>query len=137
MSLEIRMYSAMMIFALVFFVGCSKDKDDTPNSGTGSIDVATGTFKGTIRIGTTNHFNAILTVSKVDNQRLKVVAKSGEPYSDVTTKTIQVKADVPGLVDGHDDQGYFAYEIEKKKLTVLTKQTGASEIDYGFEGIKQ
>lgn len=137
-NLKVRFSSALIIiFALISFVGCSKDKDDNPGSDSGSIDVAIGTFKGTMRISGTNYFNVILTVSKVDNKRVKVVAKSGEPYSGVTAKTIQVKADVSGVVDGNDDQGYFSYEIEKKNLTVLTNQTAASEIAYGFEGVKQ
>ncbi|WP_336958943.1 hypothetical protein [Chryseobacterium contaminans] len=115
------------------FVGCSKD-DDTPNQGTGSIDVATGTFKGTISIGTTNHFNAILIVTKADNDLLKFQAKSGEPYSSVETKTIRAKADVPGLVDGDDAQGMFSYKIAEKKLTLVSSLAGTP---YSFEGEKQ
>ena len=54
-NLKVRLSSALIIiFALISFVGCSKDKDDNPGSDSGSIDVAIGTFKGTMRISGTN-----------------------------------------------------------------------------------
>ncbi|MDF2517032.1 MAG: hypothetical protein K0R59_2328 [Sphingobacterium sp.] len=137
-NLKVRFSSALIIiFALISFVGCSKDKDDNPGSDSGSIDVAIGTYKGTYSIGTVNHFNAVLIVTKVDNNRLKFVAKSGEPYSNVATKTIQAKADVPGLVDGHDSQGQFTYKTAEKDLTLVANATSSSEFAYSFEGQKQ
>lgn len=123
----------VLMVALITFVGCSKD-DDNPNQGTGSIDVATGTFKGTISVGTTNYLNAVLIVSKVDNNRLKFQPKPGEPYSYVEAKIIQAKADVPGLVDGDDAQGLFSYQIPENKLSLIST---LAETPYTFEGEKQ
>ncbi|RKO70552.1 hypothetical protein D7322_16895 [Sphingobacterium puteale] len=134
-NLKIRFSSALIIiFALISYVGCSKDKDDNPGSDSGSIDVATGTYKGILSIGRTNHTNAIFIVTKVDNKRLKFEAKSGEPYSSVPPRTIQAKADVPGLVDGDDPQGVFSYQVSEKKLSLVVNEL---EIPYTFVGEKQ
>lgn len=133
-NFKVRFCNALVLMvALITFVGCSKD-DDNPNQGTGSIDVATGTFKGTVSVGTTNYLNAVLIVTKVDNNRLKFQPKSGEPYSNVEAKIIQAKADVPGLVDGDDAQGVFSYKITEKKLSLIST---LAETPYTFEGEKQ
>ncbi len=123
----------VLMIALITFVGCSKD-DDTPNQETGSIDVAVGTYKGILSIGRTDHTNAVFIVTKVDNKRLKFEAKSGEPYSSVVPRTIQAKADVPGLVDGDDAQGVFTYQVADKKLSLVVNEL---EIPYTFVGEKQ
>jgi len=123
----------VLMIALITFVGCSKD-DDTPNQGTGSIDVAVGKYKGILSIGRTDHTNAVFIVTKVDNKRLKFEAKSGEPYSSVVSRTIQAKADVPGLVDGDDAQGVFTYQVADKKLSLVVNEL---EIPYTFVGEKQ
>ncbi|QBR13754.1 MULTISPECIES: hypothetical protein [unclassified Sphingobacterium] len=123
----------VLMVALINFVGCSKD-DDNPNQGTGSIDVAVGTYKGAYRIDGVNYFNAVLIVSKVDDNRLKFDAKAGEPYSHAASRTIRAKADVPGLVNGDDAQGLFGYKIAEKKLTLVVNTL---EIPYSFEGEKQ
>ena len=130
----------IVFFTSAFFIGCSKDDDGGPND-TG-IDVATGTFKGTLEINTgagSTHYNAIITVSKVSNNQVKITAKSGEAYSQVTAKTIQVSTSgIEGEgVHGDDPQGYFMYEIANKRLKVLTKETANTDIAYEFEGAKQ
>lgn len=134
-NFKIRFCNVLVLMVALFsFIGCSKDKDNNPRPDNGSIDVAVGTYKGTYRIGTVNHFNAVLIVSKVDNKRLKFEAKSGEPYSSVAPRTIQAKADVPGFVDGDDAQGQFGYKVAEKKLTLVVNTL---EIPYSFEGEKQ
>ncbi len=133
-------FLAVMFFvcATVLFASCSKD-DDGPSGG--SIDVAVGTYVGTIdmldAMGT-KYYDAVIKVSKVDNNHLKVEAKTGEAYSNITTKTLQVSANGNISVQASSDpNGILIYTLAEKNLKIVTKDTKKDDVLYSFEGRKQ
>ena len=126
------------VCASVLFASCSKD-DDGPSGG--SIDVAVGTYVGTIdmldAMGT-KHYDAVIIVSKVDNNHLKVEAKAGQPYSNITAKTLQVATNGNISVQANaDPNGILLYAIAEKSLKIVTKDTKADDVVYSFDGKKQ
>lgn len=136
------------IFTLcVGFVAC--DSDDGGNyeqPGPGSIDVAVGTFKGKISSykqlpNTTEYtfYDAIVTVTKVDDQHLKITTKSGEKYSLLTEKTLKVANEYDNMVRTviGEINGDFWYTHNTKSLIFYTKDTNEGDYDYSFEGTKQ
>lgn len=136
-----------LIVLCVGFVACNSD-DGTNNeqAGPGSIDVAVGTFKGKISAykqlpNTTEYtfYDAIVIVTKVDDQHLKVTTKSGETYSTLTEKTLKVANEYDNMVRTviGEINGDFWYTHSTKSLTFYTNDTAANDYDYSFEGIKQ
>lgn len=134
------MLGAVLVLSTgMFFIGC-KSSNDSDNNPSGSIDPVVGTFKGTIEDGENpdiKYYNAFITVSKVDDSRIKVTSKSGEAYSGYTTKTIKVANPVGASVVGGDEQGDVSYLIDTKSLTVSTKKNSAQDKTYIFNGSKQ
>lgn len=123
---------------------CSSSDDNTtfeqPTSG--SIDAAVGTYKGKLRssyLEQYEYFDAVVIVTKVDNQHLKVEAKSGEAYSSVTSKTFKVENSYYNNINNVNGilEGYFWYTAEVKTIEVGTNQQAEGEINFSFEGIKQ
>lgn len=133
-------FLAVMFFACasLIFASCSKD-DDGPSGG--SIDAAVGTYLGTIDMldaKGTKHYDAVIIVSKVDNSHLKVEAKAGQPYSNITAKTLQVSANGNISVQANaDPNGILIYTTAEKNLKIVTKDTKADDVIYSFEGKKQ
>ncbi|WP_454060580.1 hypothetical protein [Elizabethkingia ursingii] len=134
------MLGAVLVLSTgMFFIGC-KSSNDSDNNPSGSIDPVVGTFKGTIEDGENpdiKYYNAFIIVSKVDDSRVKVTAKSGEAYSGYTSKTIKVANPVGASVVGGDEQGDVSYLIDTKSLTVSTKKNSAQDKTYIFNGSKQ
>lgn len=134
----------LLSFVLVFgllLAGCSKD-DSPDEPGTGDFDEVIGTYKGkldTYSGANQIYFDAELVVTKEGKDKVKVAAKAGKEYSNVTPKTFiadfivsEAIASPTGSVEGQ-----FIYTFKNKTLTVLTKQQSASDIVYHFEGVKQ
>ena len=139
-------FAAISVGTLV--TSCSKDKDPYDYSvPEEKIDGAVGTYKGRMEIRNNSdldisgktYYDAVVTVSKVDNSHLKVTAKAGEEYSVVTEKVFQVEGyyggdvyDLSGNVSGS-----FHYSAETKGLSLYTEDQAATDITYFFEGTKQ
>ncbi|MEY8760260.1 hypothetical protein [Chryseobacterium tongliaoense] len=128
----------LILFIGAVFVSCNNDDDDNSNpAADNSINAVTGTFKGTLNIGGQDYYNAIVTVTKVDNSHVKVQAKSGEAYSSVTTKTLSAVNPVGVSIVGSDSEGSISYLMSTKALTVSTQKTSATDIIYLFQGTQQ
>lgn len=140
-----RLFILLMV-GTVTLGSCSKDDDAEKPDGKG-IDVAVGTYKGKINVwgdlpntNQSEFFDVVLTVTKVDNEHVKVTAKTGEPYSAVTEKTIKVRAeeylgDIYSVIG--DLQGTFWYHSDTKTVDINTNKQSATDIHYTFEGAKQ
>lgn len=123
---------------------CSKNDDnggyEQPTKGT--IDAAVGTYKGKLRsshLDQYEYFDAVVIVTKVDDQHLKVTPKSGEAYSSVTPKTFKVEGgynndiqSVYGILEG-----YLWYTADVKTLEMATNQQAETDINFLFDGVKQ
>jgi len=122
---------------------CSSDNNtDYEQPTSGSIDAAVGTYKGKLRSSYLNqyeYFDAIVIVTKVDNQHLKIEAKSGEAYSSVTPKIFKVENGYNNNINSVSGvlEGYFWYTAEVKTLEMSTNQQAETEINFFFDGIKQ
>ena len=136
----------LMLVGTVTLNGCSKD-DDTEQPETKSIDVTIGTYQGKLTVwgdlpntDEDEFFDAVITVTKVDNEHLKVTVKTGEPYSAITEKTIKVRAeeylgDIYHVIG--DLQGSFWYHADTKTVDISTNKQRETDIHYTFEGAKQ
>ncbi|HFK5569022.1 TPA: hypothetical protein ACG0AO_000811 [Elizabethkingia meningoseptica] len=127
---------ALVLSTGAFLTNCKSSNDD-PGDPSGSIDPVVGTFKGTIEDGDLKYYNAIITITKVDNSRVKVAPKSGEAYSGYSVKTITVSNPVGASVVGENEQGSVAYLIDTKSVTVSTKKVSQQDNTYLFNGSKQ
>ncbi|WP_223584511.1 hypothetical protein [Sphingobacterium sp. GVS05A] len=131
----------LMILCLVamvamIFVGCSKDKDEPTVSG--KIDAIVGTFKGKMVIGgDAEYFNAIITVSKVDDGKVKATVKTGEAYSRATAKTFPVQNISNIHISGQGPMGSITYKLDDKNIQISTEAEANSDIEYFFQGTKQ
>jgi len=133
---------AFVLLFTTLVAGCSKDTNDNPAPGNGTIDAAVGTYKGKLSssdLDEFEHFNAVLIVSKVDNQHVKMVAKSAEAYSSVTEKVFKLEHKAGGDVRSADRnlEGYFWYAADGKILDVGTSRQDDGDIGYQFKGVKQ
>ncbi|PUB34431.1 hypothetical protein C8J95_10295 [Elizabethkingia sp. YR214] len=136
-NLKQRILGAVVILAIgVGFTGCKSSNDSDNNPG-GSIDPIIGTFKGTLEDGELKYYNAIISVTKVDDSSVRIAPKSGEAYSAYTAKTIKVSNPVGASVVGSNEQGSVAYLIDTKAINVKTEQTSPQEKVYLFNGSKQ
>ena len=129
-------------------VNCSSNDDGSnyEQPGPGSIDVAVGTFKGKIisykQLPNTTQgtfYDAVIIISKVDDQHLKISTKSGEAYSTLTEKIMKVSNDYDNMVRSviGEINGDFWYTHDTKTLTFYTNDTNEEDYDYSFEGVKQ
>lgn len=129
---------AIAVFGLV---SCSSDDSNNGPGGGGGIDTAVGTYKGTLDpLGDgPNYFDAILIVTKVDGTHLKITPKSGEPYSNYTSKTMKVynASNQAIFGDGNIPEGTFSYTISSKTLLVQTQEQSTTDLTYTFQGTKQ
>ena len=130
--------SFLILLAGIFFISCKSNDGDDSNPMTGnSIDVVIGTFKGTMNVGGQDYFNAVITVSKVDDSHVKVQAKSNEAYSFVTTKTLTAVNTAGVGVIGNNAEGSIDYLMATKAIMVSTKKTSETDKIYLFQGTKQ
>lgn len=132
---------SLLIFGTLA-TSCSKDDDKQEEPVKGTIDAVVGTYKGSLRasgLAQYEYFDAILIVSKVDNNHVKVVAKSGENYSSITPKTFKVEASSNGDVNSAYGilEGYIWYTSDVKTLEMSSKKQAATDIYYLFDGVKQ
>lgn len=134
----------MLLVVNGFMVSCSKDSGEEKNQGT--IDIAVGTYKGTLNVYGDLHnseqykfYDAVLIVTKVDKDHLKVTAKSGEDYSAVTEKVFKVEpfveTDVHSVIGNLS--GSLWYTADAKSIYVQTEAQSATDIEYSFDGAKQ
>jgi len=135
--------AGIIAIALFGLASCSSDDSNNGPGGGGSIDAAVGTFKGTITITNgpnsgNDIFNATIIVTKASNNKLTITPKSGESYSNLTPKTIQVYNNTQGILnDGNTPEGNFIFALSSKTLTVQTKEQLATDAIYTFDGTKQ
>lgn len=129
---------------------CSKDNNEMEEPQKGTIDPAVGTYKGKLSITPSNPddtyewYDAIVMVTKEGSNKLKVTAKSGQAYSNVTPKIFTVET---GAFFGENTQdivtlsgsieGFFHYYGSNKNISVMTKKQSSTEIDFDFDGVKQ
>ncbi|MHC5202155.1 hypothetical protein [Myroides sp. LJL119] len=153
-KLTTKIKASAIVFALVIGLGatsCSKDDNSyqEPQEEKVSIDLAVGTYKGTISSGGLdqyNYYDAVITVTKQADNKLKVTPKLNEPYSTVTPKTFTVKGEV--VYDGNSKsyyvnslpasvEGYLFYYQDNKTIEIQTRAQSESDIEFYFEGVKQ
>lgn len=135
----------IVVFALFGLASCSSDDNSSgPGNGSGNIDAAVGTYKGKITLANgpasgQEYFNATIIITKASNNKLKVEPKSGEAYSNLTPKTMQVynNSNQGILSDGNIPEGNFIYTMSSKSLTVQTKEQSTTDAIFTFEGTKQ
>ena len=134
----------IVVFSVVSMVSCSSDDNSSGSgNGRGNIDAAIGTFKGKITLmngpaSGQEFFNATIIVTKASNNKLKVEPKSGEAYSGLTPKTIQVYNNTQGILnDGNTPEGTFLYVMSSKSLTVQTQEQAATDVTFTFQGAKE
>lgn len=144
--------SMLAICAMVAVGGlttsCSKDKNETEQAGKGDLNAMVGNYKGKVQVyqdlvgsgAQHEFFDAIVTVSKVGNNKIKISAKSGEAYSSITEKTIDAVT-MPGSKNiasaTGDVNGIFLFNGDTKSLNVVTQKQAATDIMFSFEGVKQ
>lgn len=126
----------MLALGSIFF-SCKNSDDDDRAPGSHGIEVATGVFKGTMKIQGQDYYNAIVNVSKTGDSYVKVQPKSGEAYSAATSKTFNVTNSAGVSVSGNDSQGSFNYMISSKSLQISTQKASENEVAFYFEGEKQ
>jgi hypothetical protein len=129
-----------LLFSTVFW-SCSKDKNDDTPSGNTDEDAAArvvGNYKGTLNDFTKDYYNAIIIVTKESGNKVKIAPKSGEVYSNVTTKIIPIQA-IAGTDNAasQDPQGILIYTASQKTLQFQSKATATGDVIYNFEGTKQ
>lgn len=127
------------LVVLTALFSCSKDDDKS--SGNADEAAATrlvGTYKGTLDIGLTSHYDATIVITKESGNKVKIGPKSGEAYSVATSKIVVVQA-IPTTdnVIAQDPNATLAYDHSQKTITLVTKKTAASDVDFNFEGTKQ
>lgn len=129
--------TAVIAFVMLAFVGCSDDKETTPPEG--SIDVAIGTFKGTIDIfvETESKYDELLVVTKTGDNLIKV--EPANKALGLPTKEFKVSNSVGMYIQSAptEPNGSFLYEIDNESLVFLAKATAEGEKEYKFEGRKQ
>lgn len=134
---------SLLLFTLVLtLVFSCKGKDiDVPpnNSDEAAAARVAGTYKGTVDITSTEYFNAIIQVTKESGNKVKVTAKPGEPYSNVTSKIFAIKA-----IQGSNDaeaigapEGTLVYDHTAKNIVIITQSTASGDISFNFRGTKQ
>ncbi len=136
-------FAPVCIFILGMLLGgCSKDDNDTP--GSNNIDIAVGTFKGNLTVfdrpsspSSQIYYNAIVTVTKVGDNQLKVTAKTGEAYSDATPATFTDARYQNGIVQSNTVSGSLVYLGSNKELSVTTDKQTATDRSFTFTGTKQ
>ncbi|QIG88398.1 hypothetical protein G6R40_01435 [Chryseobacterium sp. POL2] len=121
---------------------CSKDEERHDEVVTTKIDEAVGTYKGKLtspNLDDYEHFDVVMYVTKVDDQHLKVTAKTGEAYSTVTSKTFKVENLYNGDIHNVSGilEGYFWYTKEVKTLEMGTQKQSATDVTFYFDGVKQ
>lgn len=128
----------------------SDDNEGFEQPAQGTIDAAVGTYKGRLYTSPSNPgdvhewFDAVVIVTKEGDNKLKVVPKSGEPYSYVTPKTFTVET---GAFFGENTQdivslsgsleGIFHYYGSNQNIYVSTDEQSTSDVYFDFEGAKQ
>lgn len=130
----------------------SDDNEGFEQPAPGTIDPAVGTYKGRLYTSPSNAgaddvhewFDAVVIVTKEGDNKLKVVPKSGEPYSYVTPKTFTVET---GAFFGENTQdivsfvgsleGIFHYYGSNQNIYVSTDEQSATDVYFDFEGAKQ
>ncbi len=127
--------SAILLALVVCtFTACSKD-DEVSGGG---IDVAVGTYKGTIDIiGGAEVFNQELIVIKLSNDRIRVTA--ADASLNLPAKELQVSnvGNMSVQASATEPQGAFIFTMENRGLKFLSKRTEEGQLQYSFEGTKQ
>lgn len=128
---------------------CSKSDDNgQEQSSKDTIDPAVGTYVGKLETYfdgyTQEWYDAVIIVTKVGPNKLKVAPKSGEAYSVVTPKVFTVETgaffgentkDIVSLTGSLE--GFFNYYGSNKNISVGTDEQAATDIAFEFDGVKQ
>ena len=126
-----------LVLTLIF--SCKGKNVPSNDSDEAAASRIVGTYKGTVDITSTEYFNAIIQVTKENGNKVKVTAKSGEPYSNVTSKIFTIKA-----IQGSNDaeaigapEGTLIYDHAAKNIAIVTLPTASGDISFNFSGTKQ
>ena len=126
-----------LVLTLIF--SCKGKNVPSNDSDEAAASRIVGTYKGTVDITSTEYFNAIIQVTKENGNKVKVTAKSGEPYSNVTSKIFTIKA-----IQGSNDaeaigapEGTLIYDHAAKNIVIVTQATASGDISFNFSGTKQ
>jgi hypothetical protein len=129
----------LSLLALTVLFSCKKKEGGSPvNSDEEAAKRVVGTYKGKLD-ATQEYFNAILVITKESGNKVKITAKQGEPYSNVTPKIITVKA-----IQNSDDveaigtpEGTLGYQHSVKNIVIVTLPGSSGDVTYNFTGTKQ
>ncbi len=128
----------VMLALFVGVMGCSKDDDG--GDGGDPASVIAGSYKGTLTIiGGEPIYDAIVVVTRKDASTISLGPKSGEPYSDLPTKTVAVFDNGVQTIQTQatEPEAMVLYTLSNKSLTFVTKETSESDVMYSFEGARQ
>jgi len=131
------MYAMVLALVAIAFVGCSKDDDNTPQTG-GSIDAAVGTYKGSLDIvGVGEKFNKTIKVTKVGDNRIKVEVEDSSLKLPSREFNVTNSADYSIQSAATEPGAMFLYEIKNKTVSYLSKPLAEGETTFKFDGAKQ
>lgn len=129
----------LSVLALTVLSSCNKKEEGSPvNLDEDAAKRVVGTYKGTLD-ATQKYFNAIIVITKESGNKVKIAPKPGEPYSNVTSKTINVKA-IPNSDDVEaigTPEGTLAYQHSEKNILIVTLPGSSDDVTYNFRGTKQ
>jgi len=86
-----------------------------------------------VSIDGVEYFNAIITVTKVDDGKIK----AGEAYSRATAKTFPVQNVSNIHISGQGPMGSFTYKLDDKNIQISTEAEASGDVVYLFQGTKQ
>lgn len=74
-----------------------------------------------------------------DAETITLGPKSGEPYSDLPTKTVIVFDNYGQTIQTQatEPEAVVLHTLSNKALSFVTKETSESDVVYNFEGTKQ
>ncbi|WP_149527008.1 MULTISPECIES: hypothetical protein [Sphingobacterium] len=127
---------ALLAVSTTAHSSCSKDEEAGP-----SIDVATGSFKGTLKsrlpgkaFNTTA--NAIVTVSKQNGSEMKITMPFPEGAYTRVIKVASLDGDIMSE-DPQDPAGIFIYYTATSQLSISSQPLAADAVQFSFQGPKQ
>jgi len=90
-----------------------------------------------VSIDGVEYFNAIITVTKVDDGKVKATVKAGEAYSRATAKTFPVQNVSNIHISGQGPMGGITYKLDDKNIQITTEAEASGDVEYFFQGTKQ
>ncbi len=141
-SIQKKSTLVLSVLALMVLFSCKKKEGGSSgNSDEAAAARVVGTYKGTLSIAgsTQEYFNAIIVITKENGNKVKIAPKSGEAYTNVTTKIIPIKA-IPGSDDAEAisaPEGTLIYQHSEKAINIVTQTTASGDVTYTYRATKQ